>query len=148
MGLDWHTYRTIVIFLLQYWAIKSADRQTEDQEPSVTSVHLFIERRRKRQHVAILWLHWLCRKYGIEFIGLYIGIVLSYTLGFPLLLQDRRTGKIRGYNVDIRFHRRAIRQEFFGRCDRHGDHDDRPHSLHIAADDGNPLSVRRVWRRL
>lgn len=77
----------LLYFLLQYSAIKTADRQTETKSnlsrPFLYSLSVAAS--------GSTWLYYgstgYAAKYGVEFIGLYIGIVLVFTLGFPLLLR-------------------------------------------------------------
>jgi Na+/proline symporter len=85
---DWAgIFIVLIYFLLQYWAIRSADRQTETKSklsrPFIYSLSVAAS--------GSTWLYYgstgYAAKYGIEFIGLYIGIVLVFTLGFPLLLR-------------------------------------------------------------
>ena len=83
-------------FLLQYWAIRSAGRQTETKSllsrPFIYSSSVAAS--------GSTWLYYgstdYAAKYGSEFIGLYIGIVLVFTLGFPLLLKIVELAKSEG----------------------------------------------------
>ena len=70
-------------FLLQYWAIRSADVQAKSWRPLIYSLSAAAS--------GSTWLYFgstgYAANHGLEFIGLYLGIVLTYTLGFPLLLR-------------------------------------------------------------
>jgi Na+/proline symporter len=88
-------------FLLQYSVIRSADRQAEANSnlsrPFIYSLS-----------VAASGSSWLfygstgyATKNGIEFAGLYIGIVLVFTLGFPLLRKIVELAESANFNAPL-----------------------------------------------
>ena len=86
----------IIYFSIQYWVIKSADQQTEAKSntsrPLLYSLSLAAS--------GSSWMYYgstsYAAKHGIEFAGLYIGIVLVFTLGFPLLRKIVQLAKSEG----------------------------------------------------
>lgn len=86
----------IVYFSIQYWVIKSADQQTEaksnSSRPLLYSLSLAAS--------GSSWMYYgstsYAAKHGIEFAGLYVGIVLVFTLGFPLLRKIVQLAKSEG----------------------------------------------------
>ena len=86
----------IVYFSIQYWVIKSADQQTEAKSntsrPLLYSLSLAAS--------GSSWMYYgstsYAAKHGIEFAGLYVGIVLVFTLGFPLLRKIVQLAKSEG----------------------------------------------------
>lgn len=83
-------------FLLQYWAIKSADARTKSRGSRVRPLIYSLSAAASGS----TWLYFgstgYAANHGIEFVGLYIGIVLTYTLGFPLLLKIVALAKSEG----------------------------------------------------
>lgn len=83
-------------FLLQYCAIRLADVHTKSRNVRGRRVIFSLS-------IAASGSTWLyfgspgyAATHGIEFVGLYLGIVLSYTLGFPLLLRIVALAKSEG----------------------------------------------------
>lgn len=83
-------------FVLQYWAIRSANTRTKSKavfsRPIIYSLSVAAS--------GSTWLYFGSTGYaaqrGIEFIGLYLGIVLTFTLGYPLLLRIVALAKSEG----------------------------------------------------
>jgi hypothetical protein len=70
---------------------------------------------------------------GLEFTAIYIGPILMFTLGMPILQPDRDPGQGRETDFDRRLHGGALRQEPDGGGDGSADRRDRHDSLHRAA---------------
>ena len=84
----------LLYFSLQYWTIRSADRQSEAKanRPIMYSLSVLAS--------GSSWIYYGSTGYaathGSEFIGLYVGIVLVFTWGFPFLLKVRDLAKTEG----------------------------------------------------
>ncbi|CAN7614983.1 hypothetical protein LJR231_004624 [Phyllobacterium sp. LjRoot231] len=125
----------IIYFSIQYWVIKSADQQTEAKSntlrPFIYSLSLAAS--------GSSWMYYgstsYAAKHGIEFAGLYVGIVLVFTLGFPLLRKIVQLAKSEGIKSISDFIGARYGKSCTGDCDYHH----RPHPLYFVADDGNPL---------
>lgn len=86
----------LLYILLQYWTIRSTDRPAEASNvrsrPLIYSLGVAAS--------GSSWLYYGSTGYaaqqGIEFIGLYIGILLVFTAGFPFLLKMGDLAKAEG----------------------------------------------------
>ncbi len=86
----------ILYFSIQFWTIYFADRQSD----------AIINRSRPLLYSLAIaasgssWLYYGSTGYavlhGVEFIGLYVGILLVFTVGFPLLLKLRQLARTEG----------------------------------------------------
>ena len=63
----------------------------------------------------------LAAERGLEFLAIYIGPVLVFLFGFPLLQPHHPARQGREDHLDRRLPRRALRQELRRRGDRHAD---------------------------
>ncbi|EJN05392.1 PAS-domain containing protein [Phyllobacterium sp. YR531] len=86
----------ILYFLIQSWTIYIADRQSEatinKSRPLLYSLAIAAS--------GSSWLYYGSTGYaalhGAEFIGLYVGILLVFTIGFPFLLKLRQLARVEG----------------------------------------------------
>ena len=79
----------------------------------------------------------LATERGLEFLAIYIGPVLVFVFGFPLLEAHHRARQGREDHLDRRLPRRALRQELRRRLDRHADRGRRRRALYRAAAQGD-----------
>jgi signal transduction histidine kinase/Na+/proline symporter/CheY-like chemotaxis protein len=86
----------ILYFSVQFWTIYTTDRQSEatinQPRPWLYSLAIAAS--------GSSWLYYGSTGYavlhGLEFIGLYVGILLIFTMGFPFLLKLRQLARTEG----------------------------------------------------
>ncbi len=79
----------------------------------------------------------LAAERGLEFVAIYIGPVLVFLFGVPLLQPHRAAGQGREDHLHRRLSRRTLWQELPGGVYRHTDRDHRRHPLHRVATQGD-----------
>lgn len=86
----------LLYFSLQYWTIHSTDRQTEATTAQARPLIYSLGVAASGSSLLYYGSTGYAATHGIEFIGLYIGILLVFTLGFPFLLKISDLAKAEG----------------------------------------------------